>query len=443
MIPTTNSKEYRQWFEEIQMYLMKHQGVMYALVAHQIFIEMTDELLLRRFVAAIQTKETGETVLYLCVPAMKKLSAGASAELLKHEILHLVYGHTSSRRDELVVQYGPKIFNIAADLVINQQCDEALLAKEGHPGVTIADFGFSPNLTTEMYCRLLQDRGIKEDVFYEFAITSGNSEGLAGKRFEVILDSATPPEVRDAMIEKILMTVREEARRRGLENEGGAGRGFFGSEAEEFIEQLKRKPQVPWNKELRNLEESCYRHERVPTVTRPSRRHPAHFGRIRKGGLFCWFCVDTSGSMGEDQLKLVNPELQGMANRGAVIKVLHCDAEIAKEEDYNHRTGLARFTGRGGTDFSPIFIKLAMTPRRERPGLIVFYTDGYGGLEEYKEHLQTHAMPWNLLEKHYSDRTPEGVPLLWILAPHTATPAALRQIAPFGKITVLPGGDDE
>jgi predicted metal-dependent peptidase len=390
-------------------------------------------------------------------PTVSALSILAATELMKHEILHFVYGHISSRGNALVEKYGQAIANIAMDLVVNQQIDHALLAKEGLPGQTVEKYGFEKNLTTTQYCELLNQLMKCED-----PRLTGSLSGFAedGEQTPVLVEVAIKPdgawecitktelskEVIDAVVAQLVESAKQEAAdRTGKEGESGSGRGWHTAEANEFIAQVKRPPQIPWYHKLRRLEENKRSEERIPSLVRPSRRHPLHFGRIKHHSLTVWVGIDVSGSMGRQQLCVIDAELRAIQQRGADLVVLQVDAELKSKKPYDRKTGVTQFKGRGGTDFSPFLLELDKLPRWERPSFAVFYTDGYGCIRNYVrefkkksgEEAYERAIAGNPV------KTPNGIAILWILAANTTTPENFRTLVPFGEITVLPAPDKE
>ena len=135
---------------------------------------------------------------------------------------------------------------------------------------------------------------------------------------------------------------------------------------------------------LRRMESKHRQEFKIPTYKRPSRRGPTppYMGRVKRNSLQIWWLQDTSGSMGRDVLCLPDPELKGIVRRGAEIWVFHVDGGIAKKELYHPRRGLNAFYGRGGTEFSDPFLELLKTSPKHKPGFVIYYTDGYGGLDQ-------------------------------------------------------------
>ena len=461
----------REWLEKIQFFLYRANGISYALFLHQVVVELTFNIRAIGSIAGIFMRPDGVIIMRLHWPSVAPFEIPVAAEILKHEVLHVITGHTSSRGDKLYAKYGRDIAGIAADLVVNQLCNTELMTKAGITPVTIEMFGFEANMTTEYYCEQLLRQALsnKSGKSIPVQLPPGIADQLAGKRPQPGKDGQEQKEgmplegnwdtfgeldgegdkadkqdkmdaaMKDIRTERILARVRKEMERRT--DVGTSGRGWDSAEAKEWVAQVKRPPQVAWYSLLRKMESRHLRALRELTKSRPSRRDPAHFGRVRRFGLYIWFCVDTSGSMGKDQLSLVEPELVGIANRGAVIDILHVDAGLAKTERYKRRSGVMEFAGRGGTDFSPVFLKLKDTPAKERPAFIVYLTDGYGGLEAYADDFNTRygAGSYESATSPRKVKCPEGVDTLWVIPEGCVEAGKFKQdTAGFGLVSVIP-----
>lgn len=112
--------------------------------------------------------------------------------------------------------------------------------------------------------------------------------------------------------------------------------------------------------------------------------------------------IDTSGSMGQEDLNRIAAELRRLA-RTADIVVVQCDAAIHSVEDFSGR--LTKVLGRGGTDLRPPFEPIVL--RKARPSVVVYFTDGLGP-----------APP-----------SPPRVPVIWCITPGGKEPASWGLVA--------------
>jgi predicted metal-dependent peptidase len=449
----------RDWLEEVCYRLTRTGGSAYGLFLRRIRVEASPRLVAGRFPAAIGMRPDGTILMRLTWPMLSELPAKAAVELLKHEVLHVVFGHLSGYSRERAAKYGQDIWNIACDLVVNQYIDTGALRACGFNGPTVETYGIERDQTTVWYCEALTSHPrannfveLKRDFGADYKKSAEETEALGAAAFEsdgaevlgqyrqpgpweCISAGELPPEIVNLNVEHLITEIKSQA--------GGdkTGRGWDSGEAEEFIAQVRRKPEAPWYGKLRQLESRYRTHTRTPSLLRPSRRHPCHKGRVRESSLLMWFGVDTSGSMDKNRLCLVDSELKGFANRGAAILVLHVDAQVQKKELYDPRKGLVSFVGRGGTDFSPFLLELRALPRHEQPGFAAFFTDGYGCISGYNEVLRKEmgVAAWKEFSAKGSPRTPDGTELLWILTPDSRDLKSFKNEVPFGHYARLKG----
>ena len=97
--------------------------------------------------------------------------------------------------------------------------------------------------------------------------------------------------------------------------------------------------------------------------------------------------IDSSGSMSDDQLKMVLSETYALALQKKPVKlvVIQCDTKIQEIKEYTSLKQLkqdvvhATVKGRGGTDVKPLWDLLAKDKKfnKVKPDLIMIFTDGY------------------------------------------------------------------
>jgi predicted metal-dependent peptidase len=454
--------EDRQWLERLICYMMDKGDLDYCYVFHNINIVATRKPFatsngLPVPAAVTFNRESLQFNLLVYMPVVSRLPFIARVELLKHEALHLIEGHFSSYGLRLMDTYGPEIAGIAMDCYVNQKIDEDMMTAAGLPGVTVEKLGFPPGLSSEEYCDLLKDKASAKASSDTGAPTAepgacdDPQEGTVGKG-----DDGTPftgkgsPRASelfdiDDQIAGVVDDYVQDLNRALTEKFGEQhlkGRGFHGGDYDSFIKAAQTSASVPWHFYLRVAETRNRSDIVMPTRRRLSRRCPSHFGRVRRHGLDVAMMVDTSGSMGQAQLRLVDPELRGMHARGAHITVIHCDTAVARVEPYNPYESLERFYGRGGTDFSAALFELQkMQPR---PGLFVGFTDGYGGIEKYTDCvIATRGYEWyrDFLSTE-PECTPDGVSAVWLIPEGCmAVSEFKRDVVPWGTVIPIPSGE--
>jgi len=103
--------------------------------------------------------------------------------------------------------------------------------------------------------------------------------------------------------------------------------------------------------------------------------------------------IDTSGSMGADELSKILGELNQLKSTAECrMTLIQCDAEIQDIKEYNSWEiadidfNYYGFRGRGGTTFEPVFkwIEKEVLNLGQRPDALFYLTDGYAhyGMQE-------------------------------------------------------------
>jgi predicted metal-dependent peptidase len=187
-------------------------------------------------------------------------------------------------------------------------------------------------------------------------------------------------------------------------------RGTLPGHIMEMIRKMLTPPVVPWTQFLHNIVQRTRQTKKERGMSRPSKKLSAlkvyarlkeeegdprfiHLNRmIRRMPVFpgikqnnkftIVYVVDTSGSMGRDELSLGLSELQHIqkADSDIDICVIYIDTHISKEYWIGPSDEIDfGLTGRGGTDFEPAFQHvLEMTRRTDKaPDIMIYCTDGY------------------------------------------------------------------
>lgn len=227
------------------------------------------------------------------------------------------------------------------------------------------------------------------------------------------------PNKKDAMLAED--KTREIVKQATEQTRTDKSRGYMNGDASQFIESANEQPVVPWYQRLNHVISSGISLERKITKKRINRRNPDFgFGRIHENITTICFVIDTSGSMGTEELAHVDAELAAIVqNTENPVHVIHCDAGVAKSEEYRRGMKLTEFWGRGGTSFEPALMYIRDEMVQNAPDLIVYFTDGYGGRLDDDEPI-IH---------------PSQAEILWILTPNGMEEEAFRnQITSQGDV---------
>ena len=456
MLQIPTDREDRQWLERLLCYLLDKGDFDFCYVFHNLNIVAAREPFaisngLPVPAAVTLNRKTLQLTLLVYMPIITRIPLLARIEVLKHEARHIIEGHFSSYGLRLMDTYGNDVAAAAMDCYVNQKGDEAVLEAAGLPGMTVERLGLPKGLSSEAYCKLLQNNSTGLPKLSKDQTGQGGGDpqkGTVGKgddgdqftgkgkirRSEVFDVDKQTAETIDQYVHDLDRGLVERCGDQFLK-----GRGWHGSDHDSFIEASKRKPVVPWHYFLRLKETSNRAEIVVPTRRRLSRRSPFHSGRVRRYGLDVVVMVDTSGSMGAEQLRQVDPELKGMHARGAHITIIHCDARVARVEQYNPYKSLERFYGRGGTDFSPGLLEVRKL--YPKPGLFVCFTDGYGGIEAYtKQVVSERGQSWHdAFLRSDPEVSPDGIDSIWLIPEGCMKPADFKsRIVSWGKTIVIP-----
>lgn len=176
-------------------------------------------------------------------------------------------------------------------------------------------------------------------------------------------------------------------------------------------EEALKVPKVPWDVKLRYTARRAVAYKMGAFDYRydaPSRRQAGvGFGwgkpvlpRMRCPSPQVAVVVDTSGSMGTDELHRAVSEVAGvMRSVGAPVTFLCCDAAVHGVQRVQDPRKIV-LKGGGGTSFAPAFE--AVEKERPKPSVVVFVTDGCGDAPA---------------------ESPKGIHTIWVLVgPHRQRP---------------------
>ena len=402
--------------------------------------------LVRRFAPVGTMAITATGILLVDPDFLLAITAPQAGEVVSHELLHLLRRHCE--RMNAIPQVSREIAGIAVDLEINDDLKEDLLPAD--PCLP-KKYGLkNGQMAEEYYDALLkqaqqqagkggQGKGGKgqegdEDGDGDSGATgkgSGKADvargrcgsGSGGPPVEGEPEGAAGAKPRSAAdLDRIRRDVAEAIQQHAAQK----GRGSVPGGLLVWAESELQPPKVRWQDQLRRAIRAG-----VATIagrvdytrTRFSRRQAA-FGAVARalGGstplmpALCAprprvaFGVDTSGSMGHDELVRAVSEANGCLRAiGTPITFLACDAAVHETREVRTAAELAnQLKGGGGTDFEPIF--QAVEALRPKVDLFVFVTDGQGPARA---------------------EAPRGFDVIWILVgPYSSAPCAWgRQIS--------------
>lgn len=290
---------------------------------------------------------------------------GERVAVVKHEVLHLVLRHLF-RRD--LDRHDPLLFNIAADLVVNQLIGRWPLPEGAILLSTFPDLGLEPDQTVDWYYSKLRGIGDKSPLSAG-AVRERRAADEAWHSDHSHWGDCGPAERKVAEVDLGGQIVRA-ARRTDAAHIAGLP-GLVQGALQSWIES--QQPSIDWRRVLRMFGASSRRSRIKSTMRRPSKRYgtfPGH--RVRRFAKLV-VAVDTSGSVHDDELGRFFGEIHGLWRNGAEIQVVECDAAVQRTWTYRGKRP-ATVMGRGGTSFDPVF--RWMREQRDSFDGCIYLTDG-------------------------------------------------------------------
>ncbi|TAE19045.1 MAG: hypothetical protein EAZ95_02810 [Bacteroidetes bacterium] len=299
---------------------------------------------------------------------------------IKHEILHIVFKHIFRYKG-----FSHKtMFNIAADLVVNQ-CIKPNQLIEG--AVTMDKFpelNMLPHQHTNYYYNILlelQSKCTAPDGENEEEKNSESWKNLRG-----FLDENDMNQRRHALWKKIddltsaEKDILESSINQGLENSlrrlKSDQYGKLPAGLKEYLDdfQVSQIPVVNWRRMLRLFAASSSKTKLKNTLRRPSKRYGTNPGIKVKKKQKMAVVIDTSGSISQDELREFFNEIYHIWKQGVEVMVVECDAAIGATYAYKGKTPQST-TGGGGTAFEAPIVWANQT---YRPDALIYFTDAYG-----------------------------------------------------------------
>ena len=297
--------------------------------------------------------------------------------IIKHEALHLVFKHLFRWKSH----HNPRLYNIAADLVVNQLVHPWPLPEGAIILAMFPDMGIKPNQTVDWYYKKLMNlqsqRGRKSapksaDALGELMDGTRHSDHQFWADSHSNSSSDKTGESTRRALESELERQIIQARDRGGARSWGLLPGAVQAAISTMIEQ--RKPAIDWRRSLRLFSNSSRRTRIRATGSRESKRFGTFPGIKIKSFQRMAVAVDTSGSVPDSDLSRFFSEIHGMWRQGAEIVVIECDATVQKVWDYKGHFP-DRVAGRGGTVFDPVF-RYLREQRMARFDGCIYLTDG-------------------------------------------------------------------
>ena len=285
--------------------------------------------------------------------------------LIKHELLHIAFGHLILRD-----RYSDhQLFNIAADLEINQYILESNLPDGGLLLSSFPELQLPKKAGTDKYYELLQQ-----------AQKDGTSPTLDSLMSQ--MDGTTPhchstwDEFNDmSESEKKLIQKQVEHQLKESAEQTIKRSGSVPGELADLIHKLTHvePAKFDWKGYLRRFVGNSSIVYTKKLRRKYNKRYAANPGLKIKFKNHILVGVDTSGSVNNDELKEFFNELAHMCKTGHKITVAQCDTRLNSVKEFNPKQDW-EIHGRGGTSFQPV-----IDHYNEKKGVytaLIYLTDG-------------------------------------------------------------------
>ena len=290
--------------------------------------------------------------------------------LLKHELLHIAFGHLVSFSSFS----NKKLANVAMDMEINQYIEDSWLP-EG--GIRIEDYE-DLKLDKKAGCRYYYDQLLRLQDEKDKNGTTGNDA------MDKLLDNVASGDIPDhstweefddmtdaekKLIEKQVQKILQDAKEQTVKKRGNVPGEIEGLiVVEEFT-----APKFDWKGYIRRFTGVSTKVFTKKIRRKENRRYEDNPGLKIKMRQHMLLAIDTSGSVSNDELTEFMNEIHHIHKAGVDITVIQCDTSIRSIEPYRGKNEINVF-GRGGTEFDPVLDYYNANLKKYTS--LVYFTDG-------------------------------------------------------------------
>lgn len=297
------------------------------------------------------------------------LSLNHRVGLTKHEMLHLAFFHPlmkDSFDDD-------KLFNIAADLEINQYIEDEFLPEGGLKLDSFPEINLPRKAGTRAYYDILKQNQNNQ--------TLQNLMDAMGQGQPQSSDGLNNPnhdwrEFEDmGEAEKRLMKTQMEYQMKELAHEVTKSRGMVPGEIKELINNFTafEEAKFDWRGYIRRFVGRSVKVYTKKLRRKFNKRFEENPGLKIKQKKHILVAVDTSGSVSTDELKEFFSEVHHMQKTGSDITVVQCDTAISDIRPYKQSNKI-ELHGRGGTSFEPVIEYYDANQKKYT--CLIYFTDG-------------------------------------------------------------------
>ena len=285
--------------------------------------------------------------------------------LLKHELLHVSFGHLMMRDS----YPNKKLFNIAADLEINQYIDRSMLPEGGLTLDSFAELKLPKKAGTKKYYDLLEQE-CKNNPCQSLQSILDQMDGDSQYDHKTWEEFEELAEAEKKLIQRQIEHQLKETAEQTVKRQGN-----IPGELAELIKRLQTvlPPSFDWKGYLKRFVGNS-----VFTFTKKLRRkfnkrYTDNPGLKIKHKNHILIGVDTSGSVNTKELEHFMSEMVHVQKTGHQITVAQCDTNLSDVSPFNSKKDW-QIKGRGGTCFQPVIDHF--NEMRGRYTALIYLTDG-------------------------------------------------------------------
>lgn len=336
-----------------------------------------------RFTVEVELAATDGRCLWFNPTHYGALAAEERDAVFLHELLHAALLHPLRRGLREA-----EIFNIAADIVVNGMvtAESSLQLPTG----AIREPELEHFSVEEIY-ELLQKRKAPQRpqlLLVDLLASAPNAGGSSCPNRKGSADSSPIAEAAGLQDRQELEAHWKQAIMQARVLAQSQGKGDLPSGIQRQLDEIA-DPQLDWRSKLwRYL-------VHTPNDYSGFDRRFIHQGlyldQLEGESVEVYCCIDTSGSVGEHELRLFMGELRGILSAYPLLRcwLYYADASCYGPYELEGNGDIPAAEGGGGTDFRPFFKKAAKHWSREKQAVCVYLTDGYGDFPKQEPELPT------------------------------------------------------
>lgn len=290
--------------------------------------------------------------------------------LLKHELLHIAFGHLTSFKSFK----NHRLANIAMDMEINQYIDKDWLPTGG---INIDDYE-DLDLERKAGCRYYYDK------LNQFQEEKDKNGSCGNEDMDKLLDQVANGEGPDhstwgefedlseaeqKLIEKQLQKVLADAKEQTIKKRGNVPGEIEGVIV---VEQIV-PPKFDWRGYIRRFTGISTKVFTKKIRRKENRRYEENPGLKIKMRQHMLLAIDTSGSVSNTELQEFMGEIHHIYKAGVDVTIMQCDTSIRSIEAYKGKNEI-NVVGRGGTEFDPVLDYYNANQKKYTS--LVYFTDG-------------------------------------------------------------------